>query len=81
MMTAEGDSLFSLTNETEVNPFAYVFYAWSPDGRYLAYSRPSPTDEWNVYTDIYIHEIETGNLTKITDTARNGTANHVMDWF
>ena len=81
LMTAEGDSLFSLTNETELNPMAYTFYAWSPDGRFLVYSRPSPGDEWEPKKDIYIHEIETGNLTNLTNTAINRVTNHVMDWF
>ena len=80
LMTAEGDSLYRLTNETNTNPYAFMFYDWSPDGQKLAYSKPNQGEEWNHYTDVIITDIQTKSVKNITNTAQDSILNYVMDW-
>jgi len=79
LMTAEGDSLYCLTDETIWNPISFLFYEWSPDGQDLAYSKPNQGDEWGK-SDIFIIEIQSKSVQKITDTAQDSVGNSVMDW-
>ena len=80
LMTAEGDSLYRLTDETNTNPYAFTSYEWSPDGQYLAYSKPNQGEEWNSYVDIFIIDIQSGDIQRLTDTAKDSISNIVMDW-
>ena len=80
LMTADGDSLYRLTDETLLNPYAFIYYSWSADGHFLAYSKPNKSEEWSPYSDIFIIDIQSKLEKKITDTAQDSIRNKVMDW-
>lgn len=80
LMTAKGDTLYRLTNETNTNPYAFMFYDWSPDGQKLAYSKPYQGEEWNNYADVFVMDIQTKSAIRITNTAQDSIGNKVMDW-
>lgn len=51
---------------------AYIYPAWSPDGSKIAFVNIiNPTEDWD-YMDIFVMDIDGGNVTQLTDTP-NGT--------
>lgn len=79
MMSSTGDSLERLTN-SESSYYWHSFFAWAPDGKKVAYSRADVSENFNPYSDIYIIDIQTKMVKKITDTAKDKTTSYVMDW-
>ncbi|MBO1419484.1 PD40 domain-containing protein [Streptomyces sp. FH025] len=62
----------SLDAAGQLNPVAYDARI-SPDGRYALYSLP--TSPGNARTDVYLHELATGKLTKVNNGLPGTTAN------
>ena len=76
-MTSNGDSIRQLTFGPED---AYLFLAWSPDGKRLACSRSDQSEGYNPYDDIFFIDIQSGVIDKLTITAQDSITSYVMDW-
>ena len=77
LMRSNGDSLRQLTfGSTDV----YLFFTWSPNGRKIACSKSDQSKGYNPYSDIFIIDIQTGVVNRLTNTAQDSISNAVMDW-
>ena len=80
IMTADGDSVRSLTQNTPARD--YLFLAWSPDGQRIAVTGL----EESVYPpleherNIYIIDLVTLDWDTLTNNYGDGIRNKVMDW-
>jgi len=70
VMSSDGSNKRRVTNETIPNEI-WPFMAWSPDGEKIAYSKDN---------DIFIVDIQFGIVYNLTNTAKDGIRNIVMDW-
>ncbi len=70
VMSIYGSNKRKVTNETLPNSI-YPFIAWSPDGNKIAYSKDN---------DIFIVDIQFGIVYNLTNTAKDGITNMIMDW-
>jgi hypothetical protein len=80
LMTSEGKLIKQLTDEIIPNPYSFLNLVWSPDGMKLAYSKADQSEGYNPYSDIYIIDIKTKLVKKLTNTAKDKTTSYVMGW-
>lgn len=77
LMTMKGDSIRQLTfGATDV----YLYLSWSPDGKKISFSKSDRSQGYNSDFDIFIIDIQSGNIDRLTDTAQDSISNAVMDW-
>jgi len=79
VMDSDGSNKRRLTNETKPNRI-WPFMAWSPDGKKIAYQKFNQRTASERQIDIFIVDIDTGELFQLTDTAKDTVRNLVMDW-
>ena len=79
VMSPDGSNKRRVTNETKPNSIL-PFMAWSPDGKKITFQKMDKTSEYDQDSDIFIVDIDTGELFQLTDTAKDGVTNLVMDW-
>lgn len=80
LMTPEGEFVKQLTDEIIPNTSSFLNLVWSPGGKQLAYSEADQSGGYNPYTDIFIIDIQTKSVKKLTNTAKDEISSNVMDW-
>ena len=78
LMTINGDSIRQLTGES--NTDVYLHLAWSPYSEKLVYSKSDQSNGYNPYDDIFIKDIQSGEIVRLTNTVQDSIMNYVMDW-
>ena len=79
VMSSDGSNKRRVTNETKPNRIR-PYMAWSPDGKKIAYQKFNQRTTSERQIDIFIVDIDTGELFQLTDTAKDTVRNLVMDW-
>lgn len=63
VLTVEGGTPKLIDNERFAHPDRMIYPEWSPDSRWIAYSRRLP----NQFSAIFVYSLEKGESTRITD--------------